>query len=150
MAMALLYLAAVLISEDGRGSPRSCEDNEFGSHTAPRRPLPSAIAVSYLRAHGTREEHLLAFGQDPRVFTVLMPIAILASFCRGPLAGPFVGPAAGQFFMTSLIAASLTEASGGRTGERWEAFVRAGIASCTIVTSYIATAPILDRRPGRT
>ncbi len=48
---------------------------------------------------------LLAFGQEPDVFTVLMPIAFFASFSLGPLAGPFVGPAAGQFFMTLAVAA---------------------------------------------
>ena len=180
---------------------------------------------------------LLAFGQDPDVFTVLMPIAFFASFSLGPLAGPFVGPAAGQFFMTLAVAAlfvqvapatwqlaegtpdrhrvggvvgslvgllvwprggsgeitravantlhsasehimtttrfltgsrgsplestfrrtlqdfllagesltqSLTEAGGERNGERWEAFVQTGNASCTVVMSYVATTPILD------
>ena len=48
---------------------------------------------------------LLVFGQEPDVFTVLMPIAFFASFSLGPLAGPFVGPAAGQFFMTLAVAA---------------------------------------------
>jgi uncharacterized membrane protein YccC len=48
---------------------------------------------------------LLLFGQEPDVFTVLMPIAFFASFSLGPLAGPFVGPAAGQFFMTLAVAA---------------------------------------------
>ena len=48
---------------------------------------------------------LLVFGQEPDVFTVLMPIAFFASFSLGPLSGPFVGPAAGQFFMTLAVAA---------------------------------------------
>jgi uncharacterized membrane protein YccC len=48
---------------------------------------------------------LLVFGQEPDVFTVLMPIAFFASVSLGPLAGPFVGPAAGQFFMTLAVAA---------------------------------------------
>jgi uncharacterized membrane protein YccC len=48
---------------------------------------------------------LLVFGQEPDIFTVLMPIAFFASFTLGPLAGPFIGPAAGQFFMTLAVAA---------------------------------------------
>jgi uncharacterized membrane protein YccC len=52
---------------------------------------------------------LVAFGQDPGVFTVLLPIALFASFMLGPLAGPFLGPAAGQFFMTLAVAAMFVQ-----------------------------------------
>jgi uncharacterized membrane protein YccC len=48
---------------------------------------------------------LLAFGQEPDVFVVVLPIALVVGFTIGPLAGPLVGPAGAQFFLTLAIAA---------------------------------------------
>ncbi|HET9900972.1 MAG TPA: FUSC family protein [Actinomycetes bacterium] len=48
---------------------------------------------------------LLAFGQEPAVFVIVLPVVLIAAFAVGPLAGPVLGPAGGQFFFTLAVAA---------------------------------------------